>query len=98
MSCIYRMCCMNAEKQTPQHLTVRNLPRQLSLALIEEKRRRSLSLNQTVIELLSQSLGLGSIRRSNGLAQLAGTWTEEEQRRFEAAIVVTEQIDEELWR
>ena len=56
------MCCMNADKQTPQHLTVRNLPRQLSLA------------------------------------QLAGTWTEEEQRRFEAAIVVTEQIDEELWR
>ncbi len=89
---------MNADEQTPHHLTVRNLPRQLSLALIEERRRRSLSLNQTVIELLSQSLGLGASRRSNGLAQLAGTWSAEEQERFEAAIAVTEQIDEELWR
>lgn len=89
---------MNATKQPPQHLTVRNLPRQLGLALVEEKRRRSLSLNQTVIELLSRSLGLGLRRRSNGLAQLAGTWTAEEQESFEAAIAVTEQIDEELWR
>ncbi len=37
-------------------------------------------------------------KRSNGLARLAGTWTEEEHRQFEAAIAVTAQIDAELWR
>ena len=35
---------------------------------------------------------------SNGLARLAGTWTEEEHQRFMEAVAVTEQIDEELWR
>lgn len=40
----------------------------------------------------------GGGQRSNGLARLAGTWTEEEHERFEAAIAVTEQIDEELWK
>lgn len=82
-----------------KHLTIRNVPEDLAAALEAEKRRRLQSLNRTVIELLEQSLGVaGGHRRSNGLARLAGTWTQEEHERFEAAIAVTEQIDEELWR
>ncbi|MEE8524275.1 MAG: hypothetical protein V3T72_10115 [Thermoanaerobaculia bacterium] len=82
-----------------QHLTVRNIPPDLATALKAEKHRRRSSLNQTVIELLRDSLGVGADRRrSNGLARLAGNWTKEEQQQFEAAIAVTEQIDEELWR
>ncbi len=82
-----------------RHLTVRNIPHDLSVALEAEKHRRRLSLNQMVIELLRQSLGVGTgHKRSNGLARLAGTWTEEEHEQFEAAIEETKQIDEELWR
>ena len=81
------------------HLTVRNIPDELADALKREKRRRGTSLNQTVIDLLGQALGTGpGKRRSNGLADLAGTWTEEELMRFEAAVTATEQIDEDLWR
>ncbi|MCP3962602.1 MAG: hypothetical protein GY719_32580 [bacterium] len=81
-----------------QHLTVRKIPADLAKALEVEKHRRRLSLNQTVIELLRQSLGVGVGRkRSNGLARLAGTWTREEHEQFEAAVAVTEEIDEELW-
>ncbi len=82
-----------------QHLTVRNIPRDIAVALDAEKHRRRQSLNQTVIELLRQSLGVGAgHKRSNGLARLAGTWTEEEHQRFEAALAATDQIDEELWQ
>ncbi len=57
------------------------------------------SLNQTVIDLLSHALGVrGPAEESNGLGSLAGTWTKEEHERFEAAVAVTEQVDEELWR
>jgi hypothetical protein len=67
--------------------------------LEDEKRRRGVSLNQTVIDLLRRSLGLSPTgRRSNGLARLAGTWTDEDLRRFEAAVAMTEEIDEEAWR
>ncbi len=82
-----------------QHLTVRNIPEDVAAALVAEKDRRRQSLNQTVIELLRQSLGVVSgQKRSNGLARLAGTWTQEEHEQFEAAVAVTNQIDEELWR
>jgi len=82
-----------------KNLTIRDVPSDLAEALEREKIRRGKSLNQTVLQLLSQCLGVkptGS--RTNGLAQLAGTWTAEEHSRFESDIALTEQIDEELWR
>jgi len=78
-------------------LTIRNLPPDLSEALEREKHRRGESLNQTVIELLSQGLGVGGTR-SNGLAALAGTWSEDEFREFEKAVSPFGEVDPELWR
>lgn len=78
-------------------LTVRNLPAEVAEALDREKRRRGSSLNRTVIDLLSQGLGVGAVR-SNGLGRLGGKWSEEEFDEFERAISPFEQIDEELWR
>jgi plasmid stability protein len=80
-----------------RNLTIRNVPDDLAVALEKEKSRRKGSLNRTVIELLSQGLGVGS-SRSNGLARLAGTWTDEEFRQFEESIATLEEIDAELWR
>ena len=77
-------------------LTVRNLPPVVAEALEREKRRRGESLNRTVIELLRQSLGVG-MERSNGLAQLAGSWTEDEFRDFQEAVADFDRIDAELW-
>lgn len=82
-----------------RHLTVRNVPEELARALEREKRMRGRSLNQTVIDLLRQALGLdpGS-RYDNGLAALAGTWTKAEHAAFEGAVQPFGEVDEELWR
>lgn len=78
-------------------MTIRNLPAPVADALEREKRRRGRSLNQTVIDLLGQSLGVeGS--RSNGLGRLAGSWGEDDFSEFERAVAPFEQIDEELWK
>jgi len=69
----------------------------VAAALEREKRRRGTSLNQTVIELLGQGLGVEGAR-SNGLAALAGSWDEEQLRQFEEAVAPFEEIDPELWR
>ena len=80
-----------------KHLTVRGIPREVALALEKEKRRRGSSLNQTVIDLLRSSLGVSGERR-NGLAKLAGTWTEAQHREFLAHMKPFEEIDGELWK
>lgn len=80
-----------------KHMTVRNISEELHEALDREKNRRGTSLNQTVIDLLNQRLGIGTAR-SNGLRKLAGRWSEEEFRRFEAAIEPFERVDPELWQ
>lgn len=78
-------------------MTIRNLPAPVADALEREKRRRGRSLNQTVIDLLGQSLGVEK-SRSNGLGRLAGSWGEDELAEFERAVAPFEQIDEELWK
>ena len=78
-------------------LTIRNVPQDLYEALQRERSRSGRSLNQTVIELLNQRLGVG-VARSNGLARLAGTWTDEEFEQFQQAIAAFERVDEELWK
>ena len=80
-----------------KHLTVRSVPPELAAALEQEKRRTGLSLNQTVIGLLCQGLGVRGTR-TNGLSKLAGTWTEKHQREFEDATAPFNVIDPELWR
>ncbi|MEK6376003.1 MAG: hypothetical protein AABO58_25275 [Acidobacteriota bacterium] len=81
------------------YLTVRNLPSDVAAELERERKRRGASLNQTVVNALRRGLGLGQERKSNGLATLAGKWTQEEFAAFEEAVQeLGEQVDEELWR
>ena len=80
-----------------RHLTVRNVPKSLAVALDGERRRRGVSLNQTVIDLLSQSIGVG-VERSNGLARLAGAWSEQDFQEFLNNTTVLNEPDPELWQ
>jgi hypothetical protein len=80
-------------------LTIRGVSRQLAESLARETRRRGQSLNQTVLELLGDRLGVGDAGpHSNGLAQLAGTWSAEDAKTFADAVAPARQIDDELWR
>lgn len=79
-----------------KHLTVRNLPPAIAEALDRERRRRGASLNQTVIELLEQSLGVAGTP-SNGLGRFAGRWSDEDFREFQEAVAGFDTIDAELW-
>ena len=79
-------------------MTIRNVSPEVAAALNEEKRRRGLSLNRTVLALIEESLGTSGNTRSNGLHRLAGTWNEEEFRQFEKAVAPFAEVDAELWR
>lgn len=80
-----------------KHLTIRGVPEDLFDALHEEKERTGKSLNQTVIDLLRQRVGLDA-PRSNGLARFAGTWSKEDLEELERSIAPMEELDPELWQ
>jgi len=77
-------------------LTIRNVPGELSEALQRERALTGRSLNQTVIDLLNQRLGVG-VARSNGLARLAGAWSDDEFDQFQEAMAPFERVGEEVW-
>lgn len=80
-------------------MTIRNVPTELAQALDKERRKRGTSLNGTVLALLRNALGVSSQAvRSNGLRQLAGTWSESEYKQFEQAVALLREVDEAMWR
>lgn len=81
-----------------KQITIRNVSSPLAERLKQERAITGKSLNQLVLDLLHQSLGMTSDRRyDNGLGALAGTWSDQEHEEFEKNTEVFEQIDEELW-
>ena len=83
---------------TVKALTIRNVDDKLARALEKEKRRRGTSLNETVLEVLRGALGvLPEEGYSNGLAKLAGTWSDADVAAMDEATAAFEQIDLELW-
>ena len=84
---------------TMKTMTIRKVSTELAAALEAEKRRRGFSLNRTVLSLIEEALGVSEGKtRGNGLRRLAGTWNEEEFRRFEEAVAPLGEIDGDLWK
>ena len=79
-------------------ITLRDVPRELDHRLRELARAQNRSLSRTIIGVLMESLHLGDgIDRKRDLSDLAGTWSDEEAKEFEANTRVFEQIDDEMW-
>jgi hypothetical protein len=80
-------------------LTVRRVSPRLAEALERERRRRGSSLNALVLDVLEAGLGVRHAgKRSNGLARLAGSWSQRDLERFDQAVEAAERLDNELWR
>jgi hypothetical protein len=83
-------------------ITLRQMPREVALAVRRRARERGVSLNRAVIELLSEGLGLA--RRAGGgriytdLDPLMGTWTGKEADAFDRSLADQRTIDPELWK
>jgi hypothetical protein len=86
-------------REPAKHLTIRDVPDDLALALAEETRRRGEPLNQAVIDLLRKALSVGAEPPyDNGLGRLSATWSAQDLSGFEEATRCFEAIDEDLWR
>lgn len=85
-----------------KQITIRSVDPKLDAALKREARRRSMSVNQTILTLLRGAIGLrardGRVREHDDLDALAGTWDEDEARDFDRDLASQRRVDRKLWR
>ena len=82
-------------------ITLRNIPPDLRRKLEEKAKGEGVSLTKAAMRLLEEGAGIrrrGRRALHHDLDSLAGTWTVEEARTFEAALRNQRKIDPELWR
>lgn len=80
-------------------LTIRGCDDALSRALQAESKKRGVSMNRFVLNLLGETLLTGKRKNRHGdLDDLAGTWTEKEAEEFESHITDFEKIDPDDWK
>ena len=66
--------------------TIRGIPKDLEHALRERARRSGESLNQNLIRLLREAVGLNPPGKKRDLSALAGTWSPEEADEFDRQV------------
>jgi hypothetical protein len=86
-----------------KQLTVRGFGEELERRLRALARAEGISLNEAALRLLRKGASLGGPSEpadavGSALDHLAGTWTDDDVREFEAAVRPMEQIDEAFWR
>lgn len=81
-------------------LVLTHLPADLEAALRAEQSRSGRSLEQVAVDLLQTALGLkrAPSGHSNGLRDLAGSWSAEDKKQFDEAVAPFAKIDPDLWR
>ncbi len=84
------------------NLSLRGLDDKTAKRLKAEARRRGMSVNALILQLIRQGMGLEKPERARGpyhdLDALAGTWDEEEGAAFLEAVSDFERVDEAMWR
>ena len=80
-------------------MTLRQIPKPVENEIRRLAAKTGDSINKTVIKLLKKSLGISdNLGKKRDLSQLAGTWTDEDEREFRQSTAIFDQIDEDIWK
>lgn len=83
-------------------LSVRGIDAELAEALKRRARESEKSVNQLVVEILRNSVGLNKSKKftqvHTDLDRFFGTWSEEEHRLVQGKIDAERRVDPELWK
>jgi plasmid stability protein len=83
-------------------ITVRGVDDDLDEKLREKAREKGVSINQVVIDLLKEQLGLRKKKKFtvvySDLDHLFGRWSEDEFRRIQGKVDAERVVDMDLWK
>lgn len=80
-------------------MTIRNIPGEVADFISEKAATEGRSVNAMTVALLTKAAGLDTPRpKRRDLSWLAGSWTAQEARRFDASVAVCRRINPEDWK
>ena len=80
-------------------ITIKNVEEHVLRRLREQAKKKNLSLNLFLRNLIAKTVGLEPcVRRFTDVSHLAGTWTEGDLKEFQKNTRSFREIDPELWR
>ena len=74
--------------------TIRGVPREVDIVLRQKAAKRKISLNQMIVEQLSEA-AIGTRKRAD-FSDLVGKWTSDPA--FDQILAATRQIDPDKWK
>jgi hypothetical protein len=79
------------------NLSLRGLDQPTLARIKSSARRRKISVNRLIVEMLRQQYAVGGGEVFNDLDALAGSWSKADGKAFEAAVAPFAEIDAQLW-
>ena len=82
-------------------ITIHGLDHQLDKLIRKRAKKHGISLNKTIKNLLEESLGIKKLPdydHSEDFMDMFGTWSEEDNKKFDKSISDLEKIDEKDWQ
>jgi hypothetical protein len=82
-------------------ITVRNIPPEVAKLIRDRARRKRLSANRAVLDLLLERAGSQTVRPEqlhHDLDELAGAWSRREATEFEKELSAQRTMDGRLWQ
>jgi len=89
------------KRENMKTLTIRGIDDKLSKALKEKAKKNNISLNQTALKILKEGSGIKEdkiFKTYDDLNNLAGTWTEEDEKEFVKNTYHFNKIDKDIWK
>ncbi len=82
------------------NFNLRNINPKVMILLKHEAANQNISVNSLILKFLERELGLAPRKKKphfSDLDDLAGTWSENDKKKFQDQIKFFEQVDQELW-
>ncbi len=77
-------------------ISLRNLPPEVELAIVDKSQREGISLNKAATQLLA--LALNPQKRNTDFDEFVGTWSHEAAAQFNDALASMRTMDPEDWK
>jgi hypothetical protein len=79
-------------------ITLRGIDPEIEHKIRRMAKESGKSINRVVLDIINKSTGAEEKKPAHSLKELAGGWSDKDEKRFFESIKSSQQVDEEMWK